>query len=240
VYLHSGADGALGGYSEQEKFDASEPGVSLGRYQKSTGAFNFVALSEPTPGMANAYPLVGPVVITEIMYHPDTPADAEYVELLNISDAAVTLYDTDRDTPWRFTDDPDDPGIELLLPSDPPVTLAPGEYLVLVKDLSAFAGRFSVPEGVQVLAWGAGSLANGSEKIQLSKPGDKEPDGPRVWFRVDRVVYSDGVHHDDFAAGVDPWPTEPDGQGMSLSRIEPGAYGNDPVNWQADNPSPGR
>jgi hypothetical protein len=229
----------LGGYSEQEKFDASEPGVSLGRYEKSTGTFNFVALSTPTPGAANAYPQVGPVVINEIMYHPDAPADAEYVELLNISDRAVMLYDVLRGAPWRFTDDPDDPGIELLLPSDQPVTLAPGEYLVLVKDVSAFSSRFSVPAGVQVLAWGAGNLANGSEKIQLSKPGDEESDGARHWFRVDRVVYSDGAHHEDFLAGVDPWPAEPDGQGMSLSRIEAGAYGNDPANWQAAAPSLG-
>jgi hypothetical protein len=239
VYLHSGADGALGGYSEQEKFDASEPRVSLGRYQKSTGTFNFVALSAPTPGAANAYPQVGPVVINEIMYHPYTPADAEYVELLNISDRAATLYDVLQGAPWRFTDDPDNPGIELLLPSDPPVTLAPGEHLVLVKDLSAFTSRFSMPEGVQVLAWGAGNLANGSEKIQLSKPGDEEADGTRHWFRVDRVVYSDGAHGNDFPAGVDPWPAEADGQGMSLSRIDAQTYGNDPANWQAAAPSPG-
>jgi len=62
VYLHSGADGALTGYSEQEKFDASQVGVSLGRYLKSTGTYNFVALSEPTPGTANAAPAVEPIV----------------------------------------------------------------------------------------------------------------------------------------------------------------------------------
>jgi hypothetical protein len=240
VYLHSGVDGALGGYSEQEKFDASEPGVSLGRHEKSTGAFNFVAMSQPTPGAANAYPQVGPVVISEIMYHPDTVPDAEYVELLNISDTAVTLYDVVRGAPWRFTDDPDDPGIELLFPSDPPLTLAPGEFLVLVKDAGAFSSRFSVPGGLHVLAWGAGNLANGSEKIQLSTPGDEAPDGTRRWLRVDRVVYSDGAHPGDFVSGPDPWPTEPDGLGQSLTRIDPRAYGNDPANWQAGPPSPGR
>ena len=70
VYLHSGSAGVLTGYSEKEKFDASETGVSLGRWQKSTGAYDFVALTEPTPGKANAAPVVGPIVITEIMYHP--------------------------------------------------------------------------------------------------------------------------------------------------------------------------
>ena len=97
-----------------------------------------MALTEPTPGKANAAPVVGPVVINEIMYHPADLQEAEYVELLNISAASVTLYDPEKGAPWRLTDDPDEPGIELLFPSDPPVTLAPGEYLVLAKDLSLF------------------------------------------------------------------------------------------------------
>ncbi len=238
VYLHSGAQGKLTGYSEQERFDASDPGVSLGRHLKSTGTYNFVRLSAPTPGAANAAPQVGPVVITEIMYHPPAIADAEYVELLNITDAPVTLYDALRDAPWRFTDDPDDPGIEFFFPSDPPVTLAPGEYLVLTKDADLLISKYAVPAAVQVFAWGAGSLSNGSEKIQLSKPGD-EDDEERHWLRVDRVVYSDGSRPEDFPAGIDPWPTEADGLGSSLTRVDSAAYGNDPANWQADWPSPG-
>jgi hypothetical protein len=234
IYLHSGVDGVLGGYSEQEKFDASEPGVTLGRYEKSTGTSNFVALSIPTPGAANAEPLVGPVVISEIMYHPLASSGVEYIELLNISDAAVTLYDVGYDAPWRFTDDPDNPNIEFLFPTDDPVTLAPGEHLVLTKDAAQLASAYSIPAGVQVFAWGAGSLANDGEKIQLSKPGD-EDDDERHWIRVDRVVYSDGAH----PSGADPWPAEADGQGVSLTRIDPTAYGNDPINWQASVPSPG-
>ena len=240
VYLHSGENGVLSGYSEQEKFDASEPGVSLGRYEKSTGAYNFVALSKPTPGAANAAPQVGPVVINEIMYHPDAPVDAEYVELLNISGTPVTLYDAERETPWRFTDDPDNPAVELLLPADIPVILAPGEYLVLAKNESLLRSKYTVPENVTVLSWGAGNLANGMERIQISKPGDTDGQDNRVWIRVDRVVYGDGSHPWDFAEGVDPWPVQADGQGSSLSRIDPAAYGNDPTNWQAGTPSPGR
>ena len=239
VYLHSGSAGVLTGYTEQEKFDASDPGVTLGRYQKSTGSYNFVAMQQPTPGAVNAEPVVGPVVINEIMYHPADSPEAEYVELLNIGSSAVTLYDAIRQAPWRFTDDPDDPGIELLLPTDPPVTLTPGQYLLLVKDLDAFSATYTVPADVQIAAWGAGNLANGSEKIQLSKPGDQEQDETRHWIRVDRVVYSDGSQHADFPSGPDPWPMSPDGHGLSLSRTDPAAYGNDRENWHAALPSPG-
>jgi hypothetical protein len=38
---------------------------------------------------------------------------------------------------------------------------------------------------------------------------------------------------------VDLWPTQADGAGKSLSRKVMTAYGNDPNNWQASNPSPG-
>ena len=240
VYLHSGSGGVLTGYSEQEKFDASEAGVTLGRYQKSTGTYNFVALSKATPGAANAAPQVGPVVINEIMYHPDAPADAEYVELLNISSEPVTLYDADRELPWRFTDDPEDPSIELLFPTDPPVTLAAGEYLLLVKDVAMFSSKYTAPAGVKVLAWGLGNLADGGEKIQLSKPDDPDGKGNPTWIRADRVAYSDGSHPQDFPEGVDPWPVQADGHGSSLSRTTRGEYGNDPGNWHAAIPSPGQ
>jgi hypothetical protein len=240
VYLHSGSGGVLTGYSEQEKFDASEAGVALGRHQKSTGSYNFVAMSKATPGAANAAPQVGPIVISEIMYHPDAPADAEYVELLNISSEPVTLYDGDRELPWRFTDDPEDPSIELLFPTDPPVTLAAGEYLLLVKDVATFNAKYTAPAGVRILAWGFGSLADGGEKIELAKPDDPDGQGNLVWIRVDRVVYSDGSHPQEFAGGVDPWPVQADGQGSSLNRTARGEYGNDPSNWHAAPPSPGR
>jgi len=239
VYLHSGADGVLTGYSEQEKFDVSEADVSLGRYRKSTGAYNFVALSEATPGQANAAPVVGPVVISEIMYNPGVMAEAEYVELLNISSDPVTLYDEARGAPWRFTDDPDNPGIELFFPTEAPVTLGPGERMIVTQNLIAFGTAYTADADVVVLEWGGGKLSNGGDKLQLSKPGDEDGAGGWYWLRVDRVVYSDGSHGADFAAGVDPWPVEADGQGSALNRIVPSAYGNDPANWQAEDPSPG-
>jgi hypothetical protein len=239
VYLHSGSGGVLTGYSEQEKFDASEAGVTLGRYQKRTGTYNFVALSKATAGAANAAPQVGPIVINEIMYHPDAPADAEYVELVNISSQPVTLYDADRQLPWRFTDDPENPGIELLFPADPPVTLAVGEYLLLVKDVGMFNTKYTAPAGVKVLAWGPGRLADNGEKIEISKPDDPDGQGNPTWIRVDRVVYSDGSHPEEFPGGVDPWPVQADGQGFSLTRTVPSDYGNDPANWHAASPSPG-
>jgi hypothetical protein len=196
LYLHSGRNSVITGYSQEESFGASETGIAFGLYQKSTGSYNFVAMSENTPGVANTYPMVGPVVISEIMYHPDLDGDAEYVELVNISDLPVSLYYADPITttvePWRFTDDPDEPGIELFFPTDIPVVLDPGEYILLVKKLSLFNSRYPAPPGVQIFEWVDGKLDNAGEKVQLSKPGDVDLQSRRQWIRVDRVVYSDG------------------------------------------------
>ncbi len=239
VYLHSGLAGVLTGYSEQQKFGAAEAGVSLGRHHKSTGGYDFIALTWLTPGAANSAPAVGPIVINEIMYNPGTPADAEYVELLNVGSEPVALYDSKEKVAWRFTDDPEMPGLELVLPAKPAVTLAAGECLLLVKDLNLFSTKYTAPAGAQVFAWGAGNLVNGSGRAQLSKPGGQDMDGTRHWIRVDRVTYSDGLHPEDFPAGADPWPVKANGQGSSLTRIDPTAYGNDPANWKAATPSPG-
>jgi len=236
LYLHSGADGVLTGYNDQENFDASETGVAFGRYQKSTGTYNFVAMSVNTPGSANAYPQVGPIVINEIMYNPASgDQNQEYIELLNISETAITLaeYDNEQlvDVPWRFTDSD---GISFDFPLG--TTMAPGEYLLLVKNEDSFDSAFHAAWiGVQIFEWGTGRLDNGGEKVQLSKPGD-EVEGTRYYIRVDRVNYSDGFH----SFGEDPWPPGPDGYGQSLTRKEPDDYGNDPDSWIGADPSPGR
>jgi len=240
LYLHSGSNGDLTGYSDREEFGASETGVAFGRYLKSTDSYNFVAMSENTPGGENAYPKVGPLIINEIMYNPLLENESEYVEILNISDSLVVLYDSTTSESWRFTDDPDNPGIEFFFPTDPPVTLAAGEYLLLVEDSQAFVSKYDIPAGVQVFEWTDGKLDNAGEKLQLSKPGDADTDpSRRRWIRVDRVNYSDGSHPDDTPGAGDPWPVQPDGGGFSLSRINPADYGNDPVNWQPATPTPG-
>jgi len=58
VYLHSGVGGELTGYTEQVTFGVCEQGVSFGRHITSTGSYDFVAMSEPTPGQENAGPKV--------------------------------------------------------------------------------------------------------------------------------------------------------------------------------------
>jgi hypothetical protein len=243
VCLSSGLDanGHLTGYREVEDFGASDSNVSIGRYYKaSTDNYNFVAMDNNTPGFVNAYPEVGPIVINEIMYHPNWPNNSpydnekyEYVELYNITGADVNLYDEDS-IPWKFTD-----GIEFTFPTDANVPAS--GYLLLVKDPVAFEWRYgSMPAGVEVLGPYDGKLNNGGEKLELSMPGDVDDFGTRYYIRVDRVNYSDGSHPEDCPGGVDLWPVEADGGGESLNRLLANRYGNDPNNWDANSPSPGQ
>jgi len=240
VYLTSGFDGYghLTGYRRTEDFGASENGVSFGRYEKSDGTHNFVAMVSQTRGSVNSGPKVGPVVINEIMYHPDIVGTAEFVELYNITGSTVNLYEYDPgiggNVPWKFTDDG---GIDCNMP--PGASIPAGGYLLLVRDLVDFEAEYSAPGGIQRVEWPLGKLSNAGEKLQIAKPGDQNDyTGERYYIRVDRVVYSDGSHPE----GEDPWPIEPDGQngdGSSLHRKVPGNYGNDVINWEALTPTPG-
>ena len=229
-------NGNLTGYRQKEDFGASENGVAFGRYYKaSTDNYNFVAMSENTPGLPNAYPKVGPIVINEIMYHPEIfwgHWDAEYIELYNITASEVNLYDA-NDIPWKFTD-----GIEF---TSPPATSIPAHsYLLVVKDINAFNSEYpGAPGSVQKFEWDSGRLNNDGEKVEISMPGDIDGNGQQQYIRIDRINYSNGSHPEDFNGVTDPWPTEPDGSGQSLERINVNLYGNDPNNWDANIPSPG-
>jgi hypothetical protein len=236
VYLCSGSGGALaGGFCVQEDFDAAENGVSFGRHIKSATAgydVDFVALNSPTSGSVNNDPNVGPIVITEIMYHPASNNYAEYVEIRNISGTTVPLDD------WLLTDETG--GIEYYIPSG--TSLGNGDYLLLTKNEDALNEEFS-PAAVMILEWLEGRLSNGGEKIEIQKPGTPEPSGFVPYIRVDRVNYSDGSHGENFRelGYNDPWPTSPDigVPRMSLHRVVDGDYGNDVANWTAATPSPG-
>jgi len=227
VCLSSGSGGVLTGYYKKQDFGASQTGVSLGCYKKSTGLYDFVAMDSTTPDGANAYPRVGPIIINEIMYHPSTVEDAEYIELYNTTGAVVNLYDAEAN-PWKFTD-----GIDFTFP--PATSISAYTYLLVVKDPTTFTSIYSsMPPGVQVLGPYDGRLDNAGEQVQISMPGDIDAGGQLQYICVDNIYYNNNS----------PWPTgtgslNPDGGGASLSRLFAQYYGNDPNNWRAASPSPG-
>ena len=105
--------------------------------------------------------------ITEIMYYPPNPdpdsqyndEDFEFIELKNIGDSSLELTDV------KFTQ-----GIIYIFAQGS--SLPPNGYLLLVKNTDAFASRYTVPQGVEVLGPYMGSLANDGEKIKLDDPSN--------------------------------------------------------------------
>jgi hypothetical protein len=227
VYLSSALNDQLTDYQSKEDFGPSLEGETLGIYYKaSTDSYNFVAMQTPTPGALNSGPRVGPIVISEIMYHPAGNGDSEYIELLNVSNAPVTLYDSLKGKAWRISD-----GIDFEFPAATPVTMAPGERVVITKNFVQFNASYGglVPAGTKVFEWITGGLDNGGETVQLDRPGAVDALNVQQYVRVDRVNYSDTA----------PWPATADGGGPSLTKLVETDYGNDYINWVAAAPSPG-
>jgi hypothetical protein len=238
LYL-SEADGTdtLVRYVDQYQYDASQNGVSFGRWPDGTGAF--ATLAEPTfgviapssveefrtgAGARNSGPKIGPLVLNELMYHPaDSNAlgrmPAEYIELLNVSGAAVPLFNSEEPTnTWTLTG-----GISYSFPTN--LTLLPGQFLLVTEtnDLAGFRASYGIASNIAILGPWSKSLNNAGDTVRLRAPNTVEADGTLGRYVVDEVSYKDQL----------PWPLAADGLGGALERTDPTAYGNSPNNWHS-------
>ena len=237
-------------------FDAAENGVPYGRYVKSDGGADFVpmiarsfgvdnpattAQFRTSTGLPNPYPKVGPLVISEIMYHPpdvgtnDNLLD-EYIELTSITNGVLRLYDPAYPTnTWSVQG-----GVVYQFPTN--VSLpANGRLLVLnfnpftnAPQLAAFRATYGVAESVPVFGPFAGKLVNSSETIILYKP-DAVQLPPKADAGFVPQVFVEKMKYEDVA----PWPTNADGGGVSLQRLSLTGYANDQTNWYSAPPTAG-
>ena len=231
--------GAFTGYTTSFTFEASAANTSLGRHPTSYSV-ETPQLSRPTfgvetpisvqhfrsgTGAPNAYPLVGPLAINEINYNPG-PTGHEFLELANITDAALPLYDlANPAATWRLTN-----GISFTFPANttlPPRSLA----LVVPIDPATFSALYNVPPDVPLFGPYTGQLDDAGERITLARP-DTPVAGSIPWIPVDSIAYDD----------TPPWPTSPDGAGPSLERLSGPTFANDPALWAPSTAtgSPGR
>ncbi len=90
----------------------------------------------------------------------------------------------------------------------PEYLLNPGEYVIVCKSADAFLNTF----GEVVFEWESGSLGNSGEDIELTD---------NAGFVRAFVDYDDGGE----------WPSEPDGEGPSLTFCDPDLENNIPANW---------
>ncbi|MHC4097913.1 MAG: lamin tail domain-containing protein [Planctomycetota bacterium] len=158
---------------------------------------------------------VGPIVenlrITEIMYHPRytgnlNDPNEEFIELKNIGTSTLNLNLV------KFTE-----GIDFTFPD---MELNPDEYVVVVKNQSAFEAQYGT--SVNMAGQYIGSLANDGERIKLQDA---------IGRTILDFEYKDG------------WRSITDGDGFSLTMINPSdIYGLDEglvAHWKFDEGSGG-
>jgi hypothetical protein len=230
LWLFSNVLGCNEGYCHGVTFGELENGVSIGRLINSQGQEFFVPQKGRSFGEVNQGPLVGPLVISEIMYHSIDDA-GDYIEVTNVDIAEISLsHPSLPDFTWRIN------GVNFFFPAN--AKIKANESVIIASDslsIDAFRTRYSLSADVQVFQM-TGDLQNGSETLKLEKPEDPYVDNavsaidsifPYMTF--DEVDYSDQK----------PWPSESDGNGMSLQRVK-GTFGNDVANWKAAIPTPGK
>lgn len=201
-------------------FPAVEREEPFGRYLRSDGGTDFTELSVGTPDDANDGPRVGPVVFSEIMYHPAIDK-AEYVEIVNPTATAVPLFDPAHPAnTWVLSG-----AVDFVFPPAQEIP-AGGRIVVCAAEPATFRGKYGVSGTVPVYGPWSGALNNAGESVKLRRPGDPEFDGTVPYYRVDRVNYEP----------LAPWPEAADAGNISLERVAMTAYGNDPSSWQASKP----
>ena len=235
AYLFSAdAAGNLTSWFHGFSFGASPTGVTLGRYETSQGEEHFVVQAANTLWATNAGPRVGPVVISEIMFHPPDLGTndnqlAEFIELQNITATNVALFDPAYPLhTWRLRN-----AVDFDFPTN--VSLSAGARLLVVgfdpvvdtASLATFRATYGLGTNIVIIGPWSGKLDNSANTIELKLPDT--PNGTNVpYVLVEQIAYRDTA----------PWPGA-DGDGTSLQRLASSAYGNDPIHWAAAAPTPG-
>lgn len=145
----------------------------------------------------------GDIVISELNYNPTAGDAQEFIELRNIGTRAVNLRNTalTAGVAFTFSDYFD-------------TVLAPGERIVIVKDLFAFRAAYGTE--VPVAGIYDGNLDDGGELITFSS------------------AQTGGTTLDSFTYdGALPWPQGADGGGYSLARVLPAtSAASQPEAWR--------
>jgi hypothetical protein len=196
------------------EFDNQALGVSSGRYPD--GASSFYLMAARTPGATNSGPRRSDIVINEIMFSPITGGDDdEFVELYNRGTNPVNL------ARWKLSD-----GISFAFPAG--ASVAPGGYVVVAKNVTNLLAHYpGVLTTANTFGDYGGTLANGGERIALSRPEEiLATNGvnivtTRLDIVVNEVTYADGGR----------WGNWADGGGSSLELIHPDADTRLSANW---------
>ncbi len=224
--LETDAGGKVRRIADSVTFGAAANGETFGRWPSSTGVL--YPMTHAALGAANSGPRIGPVIVSEVMYHypGDTNGHLEFIEIHNPSNAPLGIAN------WAI-----DRGFEYAFPSN--ATVAANGVTVLVRfdpnretnRTAAFRAAYGIDSSVALLGPCAGRLDNQGETVRLSRPDEPplgEPDFHPLLLE-DEAVYLPTA----------PWPPAADGHGYSLVRRSTQHWGHDAASWVPSRPSPG-
>lgn len=209
-------NGMPAAFSDQVSFGATANGESLGRLDGHAGLYPLIT---PSLGSENETVRIGPVVISEIMYHPpNNDRFMEYIEVVNGGTEQISLDNWRLDEAVTF-DFPaglslDPGGIVRIVPFDPSTEQ---------DKIDALMATVIQDTPMTLLGPWEGRLNNAGEEILLLRPDTPPADAPDLipMIEVDRVTY----------AGEPPWPDGANGTGAALVRVDPASFSDDPKNW---------
>jgi hypothetical protein len=172
------------------------------KYKDTTGRWSH--WSEPVQFVVSepdVTPWQNDLMITELMYHPMdatlsevnagyTSSDFEYIELKNVGATTLDL------TELRFTK-----GIDFDFATGAVIILAPGAYVLVVRNVAAFESRYGAGKPVAG-AYAPDNLSNSGENVKLSFG---------LGSAIHEFTYSDSL----------PWPEAADGSGASMVLVMP-------------------
>ena len=217
----------LSRFVDRVEFGAAANGESFGRWPNGSG--RLCPMLSRTFGVANSGPRVGPLIISELMYHPPSNSNhLEFIEIANLSPDPVELnrWQLDGGIDFTFTNATLPAGDALTVLSFDP-SLPPNSAL-----LEDFRSVYGMTNDILFAGPYAGALSDEGVRIRLLRPDDPPAEEPAYYplLTEDEVQYGH----------ASSWPQAPNGGGASLARLIPATWGDDPSAWTAaTSPTPG-
>ena len=216
-------------FIDRVDFAAAFNGEALGRWPNGAGTGTLISMASNTLDFENLAPQIGPVLISEVMYHPDVPTEDNF-EFVEICNTGTITENLDH---WRLRG-----GTDFDFTSSH--SLAPGGLLVIVAfdpitepaKATAFRAEYGIDGTIPLVGpFTDGPLGNDTGTVRLQRPDSPPAGEPTFYPQVteDEVIYQN----------LAPWPLDADGNGDSLNRLGPSYFGNFAASWIDNFPSPG-
>lgn len=235
--ISADATGEFTGWIHRVRYGVSRGHRSFGREITTDGRELWEPQIRRTPGAANAGPVVGPLVISEVGAYA---AGAEpFVELSNVGTNSLPLGDAGvGGVPWRLRGD-----LEFDFAHRAVQWLGPAESWVLVgfdpelepARLAEFRRGHGLGGRAVILGPWHGTPAPGEWHLELQSPLEPEPLGE------DGIPWGEyGTTESIVFRNAPPWDSAGFLADRSLMRVPASAYGPEPGHWIASPPNPGQ